>query len=66
MDSVYLELTVDDEDELFFVSSDLYDLAVNAEDQTLANKLHLIAIGIAQVMVNAHERRNERNSEASF
>lgn len=60
MDSVYLELTLDDEDNLFFVSSALYDLAINAEDQELAQRLHLIAMNIAQVMVNAHERRNER------
>ena len=66
MDSVYLELTLDDEDNLFFVSEALYDLAVTAEDQELARKLHLIAIGIAQVMVTAHERRNERLGEVSF
>ena len=60
MDSVYLDLTLDDEDDLFFVSEALYDMAVNADDQELARKLHLIAMGIAQVMVNAHERRNER------
>ena len=61
MNDVYLELTLDDEDDLFFVSEALYTLAVNAEDQELARKLHLIAIGIAQVMVGAHERKNERN-----
>lgn len=60
MEDLYLDLTIDDEDDLFFVSEALYDLAVNAEDQELARKLHLIAIGIAQVMVSAHERRNER------
>lgn len=60
MNDIYLDLTADDEDDLFFVSEALYDLAVNAEDQELARKLHLIAIGIAQVMVSAHERRNER------
>lgn len=60
MDSVYLELTLEDEDNLFFVSEALYSLAVSQEGTELARSLHLIAMGIAQVMVNAHERRNER------
>lgn len=61
MDSVYLELTVDDEDSLFYVSEALFNLAMNsAGDRELASQLHLIGIKIAQVMLGAHERRNKR------
>lgn len=60
MNEIYLDLTFDDEDDLFFVSEALYDLAVSSEDSELSQKLHLISIRIATMMLGAHERRNVR------